>query len=74
VIRERTLAGLDAARARGCTGGRRKATEAMRPEQLDRAKELYAARQHSVAEIMALTGFRSRATFYKYVVSPEKLK
>jgi DNA invertase Pin-like site-specific DNA recombinase len=30
VIRERTLAGLDAARARGRTGGRRKATETLR--------------------------------------------
>lgn len=73
VIRERTLAGLDAARARGRTGGRRKAIEMLRPEQLERAKELYAARQNSVAEIMALTGFKSRTTFYKYVVSPEQL-
>jgi DNA invertase Pin-like site-specific DNA recombinase len=74
VIRERTLAGLDAARTRRRTGGRRKAIETMRPEQLARAKELYAARQNSIAEIMALTGFKSRATFYKYVVNPEKLK
>lgn len=44
VIRERTLAGLDAARARGRTGGRCKATETMRPEQLARAKGLYATR------------------------------
>ncbi|WP_244421911.1 recombinase family protein [Ktedonobacter racemifer] len=72
VIRERTLAGLDAARARGRTGGRRKASETLRPEQLDRAKQLYAARQNSIAEIMALTGFKSRATFYKYVVNAEK--
>ena len=69
VIRERTLAGLDAARARGRTGGRRKATETLRPEQLDRAKQLYVARQNSISEIMALTGFKSRATFYKYVVN-----
>ena len=62
VIRERTLAGLDAARARGRTGGRRKASETLRPEQLDRAKQLYSARQNSIAEIMALTGFKSRAT------------
>jgi len=74
VIRKRTLAGLDAARARGRSGGRRKAIEALRPEQVDRAKELYTARQNSVAEIMAITGFKSRATFYKYVVSSEKLK
>ena len=74
VIRERTLAGLDAACARGRTGGRRKATETMRPEQVDRAKELYAARQNSIAEIMALTGFKSRATFYTYVVNAERQK
>jgi DNA invertase Pin-like site-specific DNA recombinase len=72
VICERTLAGLDAARARGRTGGRRKATETLRPEQLARAKELYVARQNSIAEIIALTGFKSRATFYKYVVNSEK--
>lgn len=72
MIRERTLAGLDAARARGRTGGRRKASETLRPEQLDRAKQLYAARRNSIAEIMALTGFKSRATFYKYVVNAEK--
>lgn len=72
VIRERTLAGLDAARARGRIGGRRKASETLRPEQLARAKELYAARQNSIAEIMALAGFKSRATFYKYVVNSER--
>ncbi len=74
LIRERTLAGLDAARARGRTGGRRKATETLRPEQLARAKELYAARQNGIAEIMALTGFKSRATFYKYVVSEDEVR
>ncbi len=74
VIRERTLAGLDAARARGRTGGRRKATETLRPEQLARAKELYVARQNSIAEIMALTGFKSRATFYKYVVNEDEAR
>ncbi len=71
VIRERTLAGLDAARARGRKGGRRKASETLRPEQLMRAKELYAAKENTVAEIMAITGFKSRNTFYKYVVNGE---
>lgn len=70
--RERTRAGLDAACARGRTESRRKAIEALCPEQVDRAKELYAVRQNSVAEIMALTGFKSRATFYKYVVNAGK--
>jgi transcriptional regulator GlxA family with amidase domain len=46
--------------------------ETLRPEQLDRAKQLYTAQQNSIAEIMALTGFKSRATFYKYVVNAER--
>lgn len=68
IIRERTQAGLEAARARGRRGGRRPAIETLRPGQLERARHLYAARENTVAEIMALTGFKSRATFYKYVV------
>ena len=72
VIRERTIAGLEAARARGKKGGRRKATQTLRPEQLDRAKKLYEAKENTIAEIMALTGFKSRNTFYKYVVNAER--
>jgi hypothetical protein len=41
----------------------------LRPGQLDRAKELYAAKNNTITEIMNLTGFKSRATFYKYVVN-----
>ncbi len=72
IIRERTTAGLDAARARGRKGGRPKATETIKPRNLVRAKELYAANEKSIAEIMEQTGFKSRATFYKYVVNTEK--
>ena len=72
VIRERTLAGLEAARARGKKGGRPKATETIKPRSLALAKDLYAVREKSVAEIMEQTGFKSRATFYKYVVKEEK--
>ncbi len=68
IISERTQAGLEAARARGRRGGRRPAIETLRPGQLERARHLYAARENTIAEIMALTGFKSRATFYKYVV------
>jgi DNA invertase Pin-like site-specific DNA recombinase len=68
IISERTQAGLEAARARGRKGGRPKATSKLRPGQLERARQLYAARSNTVAEIMALTGIKSRATFYKYVV------
>jgi DNA invertase Pin-like site-specific DNA recombinase len=71
IIRERTQAGLEAARARGRKGGRPRAIEKITPAQLARAKALYAARQNTVAEIMALTGFKSRNAFYKYVVHGE---
>jgi transcriptional regulator GlxA family with amidase domain len=39
---------------------------------LSQARELYASQRMSVAEIMNRTGFRSRTTFYKYVVNGEK--
>ena len=68
IIRERTQAGLDAARARGRKGGRPKATSKLRPDQLERARQLYTSKSNTVAEIMALTGIKSRATFYRYVV------
>ena len=68
IIKERTQAGLDAARARGRLGGRRKVVEKMNSRDINRAKELYAAKQNTVAEIMRMTGFTSRTTFYKYVV------
>lgn len=68
IIKERTQAGLDAARARGRLGGRRKAVEKMNPKDVNRAKELYEAKKNTVDEIMRMTGFKSRTTFYKYVV------
>ena len=72
IISERTQAGLEATRARGRKGGRPKATNKIPPDQLDRARKLYAAKQNTVEEIMKLTGFKNRSTFYKYVVNPEK--
>ena len=73
VIRERTTAGLEAARARGRKGGRPKATETIKPRNLALAKELYAVKEKSIAEIMEQTGFKSRATFYKYVVNTTQM-
>jgi DNA invertase Pin-like site-specific DNA recombinase len=69
LIRERTMAGLEAARARGRRGGRPSALASIEPKVLKRAKDLYAARQNTVAEIMQMTGIRSRTTFYKYIVN-----
>ena len=72
LISERTIAGLEAARARGRTGGRPSVLAKMEPRNIARAKELYTAKQNTVQEIMHMTGFHSRATFYKYVVNTEE--
>lgn len=63
LLRERTTAGLAAARARGRKGGRRKALDA---KQRAHAVELYQARKHTVKEICDLVGV-SRQTLYTYV-------
>ena len=63
LIRERTRAGLAAARARGRVGGRRKR---LCEEQRRHAVELYRSRQRTVKEICALVGV-SRSTLYAYV-------
>jgi len=63
LIRERTRAGLAAARARGRVGGRRKR---LGEEQRRHAVELYRSRQRTVKEVCALVGI-SRSTLYAYV-------
>ena len=63
LIRERTQAGLQAARARGRQGGRRKRLDT---PQRAHAVELYRSRRHTVKEICVLMGI-SRATLYAYV-------
>ena len=63
LIRERTRAGLAAARARGRVGGRSKR---LGEEQRRHAVELYRSRQRTVKEICALVGI-SRSTLYAYV-------
>lgn len=61
LIRERTLAGLAAARARGRKGGRpRKLT----PKQVALAKRMHADRQTDIATICQTLGI-SRATLYR---------
>ncbi len=62
LIRERTNAGLAAARARGRLGGRpRKLAD---PKQLALAQQLYAAGQTDIATICQTLGI-SRATLYR---------
>src|SRR2546421_8100823 len=63
IIRERTNAGLAAARARGKLGGR---PPALSPEKIKLAKRLYADKSTSVAEICKMLGI-SRHTLRRYV-------
>jgi DNA invertase Pin-like site-specific DNA recombinase len=69
LIRERTTAGLTAARARGKKGGRPKA---LTGRQLSIARSLYNDKQHSIAEICQTLKI-SRATLYRTLKSEEKL-
>ena len=63
LIRERTQAGLTAARARGRLGGRPKL---LTPEKRRLAVQLYRAKEHSIAEICRLMGI-SKPTLYSYL-------
>lgn len=63
LIRERTQAGLSAARARGRQGGRPKRLD---PKKRALALRLYQERQHSIAEICQIMGI-SKSTLYNYL-------
>jgi len=68
LIRERTQAGLEAARSRGRVGGR--------PKRLDKkkaaiAQALYNERKHTVSEICQTLGI-SRATLYRSIKAGER--
>jgi DNA invertase Pin-like site-specific DNA recombinase len=67
LIRERTQAGLTAARARGRKGGRPKALTA---KQRNIAKELYEKR-HPIVEICRTLKI-SKATLYRYIKPRER--
>jgi DNA invertase Pin-like site-specific DNA recombinase len=67
LIRERTQAGLAAARARGRFGGRPK--KLADPKQLALARALYAGRQTDIATICRTLGI-SRATLYRALNVP----
>lgn len=63
LIRERTRAGLAAARARGRKGGRPKLLDA---DQRALALRLYQERQHPIADICRMMGI-SKSTLYSYL-------
>ena len=65
LIRERTVAGLAAARARGRTGGR---PRAMTPEKLAVARQMYDSKEHTL-DTIAATIEVSRSTLYRHLAT-----
>lgn len=63
LIRERTFAGLEAARARGRIGGRPKK---LSTDKVKLAKDLYNEKTRSIKQVCELVGV-SRPTLYKYL-------
>ena len=70
LIRERTYAGLEAARARGRKGGR---PQKLSSDKTKLAIHLYEGRQHSIKQICELVEV-SKPTLYKYLKGSDKMK
>ena len=68
LLRERTMAGLEAARARGRRGGR---PRVMTPEKVAVARQMQASGEYSMATIAATLGV-GRSTLYSYLAVPEQ--
>lgn len=68
LIRERTMAGLTAARARGHVGGRK---PSLTPTKVKAAQRMYDARDSTVSEIAKALGV-SRATIYRHLTLSAK--
>jgi len=68
LIRERTNAGLAAARARGRRGGRPRKLKTNGKVAL--ARQMFINKSHSIPDMCATLGI-SRATFYRYVKETE---
>jgi DNA invertase Pin-like site-specific DNA recombinase len=66
IIRERTNAGLSAARSRGRLGGRPKAKMLDTPKKVALAQSLYENRNNTIDEICKTLNV-SRATLYRYI-------
>jgi len=63
LIRERTKAGLEAARVRGRKGGRK---EKLTSEQVDTMRRMYESHNHTIKEICGVFGI-TKPTFYRYL-------
>lgn len=63
VIRERTNAGLAAARARGRKGGRK---EKLTPSQVETMRKMSVSQQHTIAEICRVMSI-TKPTYYRYM-------
>src|SRR5207249_21678 len=70
IIRERTQAGLTAARARGRLGGRPKAKALNTPKKITLAQSLYNDKNNTIDEICKTLNI-SRATLYRYIKTPK---
>jgi len=70
LIRERTTAGLVAARARGRNGGRPPVLE---PGQVELARELYASRRYTTVEIARRLKV-GRSTLYRYLEQEQPIR
>ena len=66
IIKERTRAGVQAARTRGRTGGRPKATTLKTPKKISMAQALYDNKNNTIEEICKTLNI-SRATLYHYI-------
>lgn len=72
VLRERTKAGLTAARTRGRTGGRPKGLISKYDEIKYFVKDTYEKKNATIEEIMKAYKISSKTTFYKILKSAEK--
>lgn len=73
IIRERTKAGLESARARGRVGGRPKGLTKEAKDKAIIASSLYAQKQMTISEICKHLGI-AKSTFYKYIVLTKTYK
>ena len=71
IIKERTNAGLSAARSRGRLGGRPKAKSLDTPKKVTLAQSLYENKDNTIEEICKTLNI-SRATLYRYIQTKEK--